>query len=43
MLVFSTGKTLADDGATGFRFTIVLDRAFGKSVEVEKITVLYRL
>ena len=40
---FTTGDTLADDGATGFRFTLVLDRSFGKTVEVKKITVRYRL
>ncbi|MHC4515974.1 MAG: hypothetical protein ACYS5W_20075, partial [Planctomycetota bacterium] len=40
---FTTGNTLADDGATGFRFTLVLDRDFGKAVEVKKITVFYRL
>lgn len=34
---------LFDDGKTGFRFTLVLDRSFGKAVEIKKITVVYRL
>ncbi len=40
---FATSGTLADDGATGFRFTLVLDRSFGKTVDVKKVTVYYRL
>jgi len=34
---------LFDDGVTGFRFNLVLDRSFGKTVEIKKITVIYRL
>ncbi len=35
--------SLFNDGKTGFRFTVVLDRSFGKTVEIKKITVIYRL
>src|SRR5690606_8331244 len=34
---------LADDGATGYRFEILLDRSFQKTVEVHDIIVYWRL
>jgi len=40
---FAAGNSLADDGATGFRFTLVLDRSFGKTVAVSKVTIFYSL
>ena len=40
---FVAGQSLAGDGATGFRFTLILDRSFGKTVEVQKVTVFYSL
>jgi hypothetical protein len=36
-------ESLFNDGKTGFRFTLVLDRDFGKTVKVKKVTVIYRL
>ncbi len=29
------------DNANGFRFTLALDRSFGKTVEVQKVTVVH--
>ncbi|MHC4899851.1 MAG: hypothetical protein ACYTGW_22395 [Planctomycetota bacterium] len=40
---FVTGKSLAGDGVNGFRFTLVLDRSFGKTVEVRAVTIFYKL
>ena len=40
---FAAGNSLANDGATGFRFTLVLDRSFGKTVEVSKVTIFYNI
>ena len=37
------GEALADDGATGFRFELVLDRSFGKPVEIKSIEVFWKL
>ena len=40
---FSAGKSLAGSGATGFRFTLVLDRSFGAAVDVKSVTVFVRV
>jgi hypothetical protein len=41
---FSTSEpTLFDDGATGYRFELTLDRALGKTVVIKSITVFWDL
>jgi len=40
---FVTGQSLAGDKATGYRFTLILDRSFGKKVEIQYITIFYTL
>jgi hypothetical protein len=39
----SGDKALSDDGATGYRFELALDRSLGKSVEIKAITVFWKL
>jgi len=39
----TTEPTLFDDGATGYRFELTLDRSFGKTVEIKKIVVYWDL
>jgi hypothetical protein len=39
----SSEPSLFDDGATGYRFELALDRSLGKTVEVKKITVYWKL
>ena len=40
---FVTGNNLDGDSANGFRFTLILDRSFGKTVAVTRVTVFYTL
>ncbi len=39
----TTEPTLFDDGATGYRFELTLDRSLGKTVEVKKVVVYWDL
>ena len=38
-----TEPSVADDGATGYRFEISLDRAPGKTIVIKTITVFWEL
>ncbi|MHC4852240.1 MAG: Kelch repeat-containing protein [Planctomycetota bacterium] len=40
---FVAGSNLDGDNANGFRFTLILDRSFGKTVEVQRVTIFYTL
>ena len=39
----SNAKSLSDDGATGYRFELGLDRSLGKTVDVKSISIFWKL
>ena len=39
----STQPGIASDGLNGFRFMIMIDRAFAQNITIDSVTVLYRV